>query len=123
MGGNVNVDDQRVTPDENSKSDEEIEMRMSESSPIEKRNNGNNEIDINPILQELQKAVYSLDLKRHWEVTSAIIQSEDEQANITQKVFELSFEQVASAIEIYQSTSGGVRPKQIAVQNYLKDFY
>lgn len=52
-----------------------------------------------------------------------IIQSEDEQANITQKVFELSFEQVASAIEIYQSTSGGVRPKQIAVQNYLKDFY
>ena len=46
--------------------------------PIEKKNNGNNEIDINPILQELQKAVYSLDLKRHWEVTSAIIQSEDE---------------------------------------------
>ena len=29
--GNVNVDDQRVTPDENSKSDEEIEMRMSVS--------------------------------------------------------------------------------------------
>jgi hypothetical protein len=52
-----------------------------------------------------------------------IIQSEDEQANITQKVFELSFEQVASAIEIYQSTSGGIRPKQIAVQNFLKDFY
>ena len=52
-----------------------------------------------------------------------IIQSEDEQANITQKVFELSFEQVALAIDIYQSTSGGIRPKQIAVQNFLKDFY
>jgi hypothetical protein len=52
-----------------------------------------------------------------------IIQSEDEQANITQKVFELSFEQVASATEIYQSTSGTIRAKQIAVQNFLKDFY
>ena len=52
-----------------------------------------------------------------------IIQSEDEQANITQKVFELSFEQVASATEIYQSTPGMIRAKQIAVQNFLKDFY
>ena len=52
-----------------------------------------------------------------------IIQSEDEQANITQKVFELSFEQVASATEIYQSTPGTIRAKQIAVQNFLKDFY
>ena len=50
-----------------------------------------------------------------------IVEKFDE--DVSQNVFELSFSEVAAATEIYQNTSGSIRAKQIAVQNYLKDFY
>ena len=50
-----------------------------------------------------------------------VVETFDE--DVSQKVFELSFQQLASAIDVYESTSGTIRAKQIAVQNFLKDFY
>ena len=52
-----------------------------------------------------------------------VVIKEDEQANITQNVFQLSFEQIAVASQIYSNTPVKFQAQQIAVQNYLKDFY
>jgi hypothetical protein len=52
-----------------------------------------------------------------------IVIKEDEKGNITQNVFQLSFEQIAVASQIYSNTRTEFQAEQIAVQNYLKDFY
>ena len=38
-------------------------------------------------------------------------------------VFQLSFAEISTAAELYRNTSGSIRNKQIAVQNFLKDKY
>ena len=52
-----------------------------------------------------------------------VVIKEDEKGNITQNVFQLSFEQIAVASQIYSNTRTEFQAEQIAVQNYLKDFY
>jgi len=52
-----------------------------------------------------------------------VIIRKDTPDGVEDVVFQLTFAEISTAAELYRNTSGSIRNKQIAVQNFLKDKY